>query len=130
MERHYYFPLRMIYGQNRRDRIQRRRIDLVRSIVTLYKYANRLSLIKLVKAMLASQTSRSREYSLLPRGHLLHVEERTLDWRAHRHVYDACVSRREIFREKYGAMRQSCGCNSDCFRLTHVVRHLVLTDGG
>jgi hypothetical protein len=71
MERHYYFPLRMIYGQNRRDRIQRRRIDLIRSIVTLYKYANRLSLIKLVKAMLASQTSRSREYSLSSRGHLL-----------------------------------------------------------
>lgn len=60
IERHYYFPSRTIYGQSSRDRTQQRHIDLVRSIVTLYNYANRLSLIKLVKATLGKQVSLGR----------------------------------------------------------------------
>lgn len=58
IERHYYFPSRTIYGQSSRDTTQQRHIDLIRSIVTLYNYANRLSLIKLVKATLGKQVSR------------------------------------------------------------------------
>lgn len=72
IERRYYFPSRTIYGQSSRDTTQRRHIDLVRSIVTLYNYANRLSLIKLVKATLGKQVSLSLSvgYSPSPRGHL------------------------------------------------------------
>lgn len=62
-ELRYYFPLRAIYGQSRRDRIQRRHIDLVRSIVPLYNSTNRLSLIKLVRVAFGKQVGRYSPWS-------------------------------------------------------------------